>query len=393
MLYPRFKIIIGFAVYYVCMAAVISWVAWPDMFSRASLAGVSRSKSDTENFVVERMRECARSGDTGCYRESVPLFLNETSLKDILEIFARHETEPEFFTHCHETAHYLGREAYRRLGSVRAVFAQASPRCLGGVFHGAVEGYLIEKKIPFDGENDVLVAGEIPKICGVLKEYAIPQHFVECHHGLGHAAMFFTDNDLVRGLKLCDALPDTGLQGLCYSGVFMANADGTNSKDHPSKYGVKLEEPFYPCTILEERYQSQCYTYGTLVLYQKDLQKSIAICTGVPLQYRSACFQTIGRDRTMVSADPHELKTQCDKIADTRFRNDCIKGVAYNLFIRFGADSPLSFRFCAIADVKSKDDCYRSASSALGTITRDPRLRQRACGIIQENEYAKYCTL
>ena len=248
---------------------------------------------------------------------------------------------------------------------MKKVFEQSLPVCLGGTFHGAAEGYLIAKKIPFEEGNDKIVATEFPRICGKESDFEKPQYFTECHHGLGHAAMFFTESDLLRALKLCDALQTENQQALCYSGVFMANADGTGSIDHPSKYGIKPDDPFYPCTILEERYLSQCYTYSVLVPYQGDLQKSIEICEGVPSSYRSACFQTIGRDRTTQSADPAELKNQCESIHDNSFQKDCIEGVAYNLVIRFGSGSPLPKQFCELVLAENKPSCETQVQAGL----------------------------
>ncbi len=145
----------------------------------------------------------------------------------------------------------------------------------------------------------------------------------------------------------------------------MANADGTGSRDHPSKYGLKSDDPFYPCQLLKKQYLRQCYTYSVLVSYQADLSKSAEICRGVPADYKDACFQTIGRDRTTQSSDPVELKNQCQTISEDNFQKDCISGAAYNLVIRFGPSSTLAKQFCQLVSENSQEICNSSIEGAL----------------------------
>ena len=339
-------------------------------------------------YISAAMDNCHGAEHRGeCLKNAASDFLEHFSLSDILRVFEQNEKNPSFFSNCHETAHYLGREEYRRKDSISKVFDETSRICLGGVFHGAVEGYLIEKHIRADDYGRV--KEEIPRICGRISNYPVIQPFVECHHGLGHAVMFFTENDLPKALDLCDALGTEDQRSLCYTGAFMANLDSVGSTDHPTKY-AKADDPLYPCYILKKQYQSQCYTYGVLVPFQSDIKKSIELCGKIPEEFKSACFQTFGRDRTMVSADPEEIKQQCYQISETNLRSDCVQGAAYNLVIRFGSDSPISFNFCSINEPFIKT-CYRKIGQALRAVSSGLAEAKEKCNFISEDKYRKIC--
>lgn len=335
------------------------------IFSRAP-----KETRDIAQFIRIKMEYCyGQDRSAKCYQSAAIDFLAHFSLQEILSVFEQNETRPEFFNNCHAVAHYLGQEEYRRTKSIRAVFASSSRACLGGAFHGAVEGYFFEKKI--DVNDDAELSREIGKICGTKNEYQRIQEFTECYHGLGHATMFLADSELPRALKLCDGIFAEGERKLCYTGAFMANADSLKGVDHPSKY-MKEDDPLYPCPILEEKYQNMCYTYGVLSRFQYDLDKSIEICKSIPHQYRNECFETFGRDRTMVSADENELKRQCERVTDNLSRNYCIRGTAYNLVIRFGTHSFLPFSFCSIVASENKNSCFGRIRDAFEVNASDP---------------------
>jgi len=318
---------------------------------------------DAASIIGATMRSCYENGrQPGCYARAAHDFIQRFSLREIMTVFAGNEKRSDFFSDCHLTAHFLGREAYKKMGSVRSVFAQSSYACLGGTLHGAVEGYFMSKGLL--GLSDTAYAKEIPFVCGNQNEYRVPQQFIECNHGMGHAAMFLGENDLIRALKLCDALKSTQERELCYSGALMVNADSANDQDHPSVYAPKPQDPLYPCPLLDKHYQELCYTYGVLGPFQSNLAQSISTCKLIPQKYRNGCFQTIGRDRTMISADPIALKKQCDQITETDFRGECMKGIAYNLVIRFGPNSALPEKFCNVLDHEAKNDCTLQEKSA-----------------------------
>ncbi len=382
---------------------------WRDMRKRAVLSAVlvvcgafilgvygaylQDEMTDTaETFIVSRMHTCYLSdAQSTCLKEAAASLLDRFSIREILVVFATHEREPEFFTTCHEVAHYIGQGGYQRLGTVGDVYAQSDRTCLGGVFHGAIEGYFMERGLLLDGENDEVVAQEVSNICGNLAQYERPQYFTECHHGLGHALMYAAHDELPRALALCDALETTGRQHLCYTGAFMQNVDNYGSGDHPAAM-IRADDPLYPCTVLDERYAHMCYSYAVLERFQKDVEKSIELCSSAPAPFRADCFQTMGRNLTLYSDDPETLNRQCGTVSDADERTSCVEGAAYNLIVRYGPESTLPFMFCASAvheDVQRA--CYQSLGAAVRAQMKDERGVEEVCARAEDASSRSWC--
>ncbi len=355
-------------------------------------ADLKRSE-ESSNFIVSKMGECAKAKKrTECLKQTAKDFLNNFTLKEVLSVFEKNETKPELISICHEAAHYLGRKEYQKQQSLSKVFSSCNHSCLGGCYHGALEGYFINQNITINGEDDSEVASKMPGLCGVQSNYQIPQDFTECLHGLGHAVMFLSENDLLRSLKLCDQLHTKDEQDLCYTGAFMANVDGAQSgSDHPSKY-FKPDNDLYPCTILGEKYLSMCYTYAVLQPHQGDLKKTIDICLMVPPDYRNSCFRTMGRDRVYNTTDESVMKKECDLISEHEFRNECYIGVVGSIVVRYGIDSQSPFRYCSILDIQFKDSCYREIALRLKNWTQDENKLLNICSKLPK-EYINTCQL
>ena len=361
------------------------------MFLFSSAKTDSIKIADPTNFIVSKMGECNKAPRRSeCLKEAARFFLKEFSLKQVLAVFEKNETREELISICHEETHYLGRGEYQTVKDIKDVFSSCNHSCLGGCYHGAVEGYFIEKNITIDGENDSQVAKEMPTLCGQQKDYQTPQQHTECLHGLGHAVMFLTENDLIRSLKLCDNLKTKSEQDLCYTGAFMANVDGENSQDHPSKY-FKRGDDLYPCTILDKKYLDMCYTYAVLQPHQTDLEKTINICKQVPNEFQLACFRTMGRDRVYNTDDEEEMKKECDLIDKEEFRQSCYIGTVGSLVVRYGIDSQSPFKYCAILDNKFKERCYSELGLRLTHWTKDLQKLHTVCSQISQEQYRNQC--
>ena len=170
----------------------------------------------------------------------------------------------------------------------------------------------------------------------------------------------------------------------------MENATDANSITDPSKY-YKANDPTYPCNILDQRYQKICYTYGVLSLYQNNIPKAIQLCSTIPQQFSDDCFQTFGRDRTMISDDPANLYSQCGQVKDESYRTECLKGLSYNLVVRFGLQSPLAAEFCALVDQQNKPTCYVRIEEGAEAETRDESKLMSFCNTITESSYKDSC--
>lgn len=349
----------------------------------------SRQKLNAQDYITGKMKNCEVISSEKCLREAAVDLLDKFTLPEIAQVLEKNETTPEYFGKCHVAAHYLGQEAYRKTKDITQVFTQSNFSCFGGLFHGAVEAYFIEKNVQVEAVTDVEIAKLVPQICSETEKYQREQVIRECNHGMGHALMDVTDNDLARTLALCDALDGQKRQDYCYTGAFMQNAQGTPESDHPSKY-LKQDDPSYTCTMIGPKYQTKCYTIAVLLPNKPNVDASINTCRQVPNQYKTGCFMAFGGDRTLFSDNPQELTGFCKKIDETAFINECLKGEAYNLLTRFGYNSKIPEAFCNDLESYYRKDCYK----LLGKATLDAngqKTREKFCSNIEEKQYEKDC--
>jgi hypothetical protein len=320
-----------------------------------------KNPQEAELFITQTLEICRKDPYIHrCLKKAAQEFVDTIGLSLTQKILKENEKLPDYFATCHQLSHFMGQYAFEKVKSIPKVYAQANGTCVGGVYHGAVEGYFMKKKIMFDGsqETTTKIAQEVKEVCGKKEDQPLVGDFVSCHHGLGHALMYLTDNELPQSLLLCDNI-EAGLMYInhCYTGVLMQNYASLNDKDHPSKY-VDLKDPLYPCYILEKKYQSTCYSYGVLTNFQSDSEESIRLCGRIPQEYSRECFKTYGRDRTMVTYSPSEIKKQCDLIKNFEYRADCITAAARALVARFGATSNLGVLLCGLQEIIHQPACY-----------------------------------
>ncbi len=325
-----------------------------------------------EAYITGVLTTCVHSQYRNrCLKAAAQDFLNQFSLPEILPVLRKNEKSESYFTTCHQLAHYMGQEEYLRLKSVSKVYAEADETCLGGIYHGTIEGYFMAKNIMFDGtpEMDIVIGKEVQKVCGKEDDYVKISEFGSCNHGLGHALMYVTDNDLPRALKLCDYLDTVNNREICYTGALMQNYSSIGDVDHPAKY-ARINDPMYPCYILDKTYQGRCYSYGVLTNFQAQPEKAIELCNSIPSDYRNDCFETYGRDRTMVSFVPSEIKEQCDLIQNSAFMVRCVNAAAANLVTRFGLTSKLGIELCSLQAVGINTTCYANLIGISRTLSR-----------------------
>lgn len=352
------------------------------------------SKSDGTALVRSLMHDCyLNTGKDMCYEKAAKSLIQMLSVKDILEVIEKNENDKEMYASCHEFTHYLGREEYRQAGTLPLALYSCSHVCFSGCLHGAVEGYFIEKNIPLDGGNHELLAREIQAACGKREAYEQVELFEQCVHGIGHAMMFLTEQDLPHSLQFCDLLGIKTDAELCYSGVFMENSNSSTNKDHPSKY-VKTGDPFYPCTILEEKYKKMCYELQSFKFFEfanMDWQKTFAMCDKIPKEYKVSCYRSLGSTQVGYTQDFTVMKSNCDLAPKGTFRDTCIRGVVGTLSTRFGASTNKMAYFCSLVDSENKKNCYSQMGASMKEWIRNTQELVSLCSKIEEPEYVKFC--
>lgn len=346
-------------------------------------------KKNPNLYIREQLKKCYDTqGKDGCYKEVAEVLYNQFGLAKILSLLKTNENYPEVYARCHEVTHYLSRLEYDKLKSIAGVYAQCDSTCHGGCYHGTMEAYLKDRNL--EGDN---LLKEFPKVCGKPQDYQKPIEFNECVHGLGHAAMFITDVELIQSLTLCDTIPEQEYKERCYSGVFMENSSSSTSFDHESKF-IKKDDPFYPCNFLDEKYQKLCWQYQSSyfsIINDQDWVKVADLCLQIPKQYQIMCFRTIGTNQVGFTSSLDIMKKDCDLMPTGEFRNICVTGVVSSLTYRFVEDAQKMIDFCNLVNSENKESCFKQMGTGLLDWDKDKNKAKEHCSKIEDPKGANWC--
>ncbi len=379
---------------FLCIA-VITLTAFADLIPNPTQ---STSKNTNAQNVQENLKSLMKKcyeiqGANRCYEKTARELLVKASYEDILKAVESNEQLPEITTHCHEMLHFLGRIEYQHKKDIRDVLNRSSGVCLAGSYHGAVEGYFIDKKIPLNARDDSIYTAEFPKICGSRSSYKKEEIYNQCNHGLGHAMMLVTEDEIPRSLKLCDSLNGIKDQEMCYTGVFMENFSSSTNSDHPSKY-IKDNDKLYPCDILEKGYLRICYSLLAprfLKISNYNWPEAIQLCNSIPEAFKIPCFSTLGSDQVGSLAKPKEMIDNCKNISIIKYLDACLQGTVRHLIIRYSGNTKLAMELCSGVSNKYKQNCYSQLGFSLRDWVIDQTQLNKTCEIIQDTTYSGFC--
>ncbi|OGY55595.1 MAG: hypothetical protein A2912_01625 [Candidatus Buchananbacteria bacterium RIFCSPLOWO2_01_FULL_40_23b] len=348
-----------------------------------------KSGEDASSYIREQLQVCYDTGGRdGCYKQAADALYNNLGLAQTLELFKNNEEYPEVYARCHEVTHYLSRLEYEKQGSIANVYAQCDSTCHGGCYHGTMEAYLKEYV-----DGDANLGSIFSTVCGKSQDYQKPIEFNECLHGMGHAAMFVTDMELMQSLQLCDRFSDQQHKERCYTGVFMENSSSSTSFDHASKY-IKADDPFYPCNALEEKYQSLCWQYQSSyfsIISNQDWKKVARLCLQIPGKYHDRCFRTIGTNQVGFTSSLEMMKKDCDLMPSEHFKNVCVAGVVSSLSYRFVGETQKMIDFCSLADLQNRESCFKQIGSGVLDWNTDRDVAKKECQKISDPAGLSWC--
>ena len=251
-------------------------------------------------------------------------------------------------SNCHQMTHVIGRAAAEVYGDILATYGRGDSFCGSGYYHGAME--TIVAKI---GPDRVLE--EANSLCDDLGERPKYSFFhYNCAHGLGHGFMGIQERDLFESLETCDELADEWERKRCYGGVFMENVVAKNNSGHSSRY-LKVDEPLYPCDVVEDRYKDECYQRQSSYALEtrgNDFAEAFGLCAAVEGGFRPSCYQGLGWDASVQSlkqgtgdAEVNALTGNlCSLGGDREARLNCVIGaVEYFTRDRYGDAKARSF--------------------------------------------------
>lgn len=250
--------------------------------------------------------------------ESTPAAASVALEKDML-------ANPLLRYYCHHTSHAIGRASYAIYGSIEKAFTLGVEVCDFGYYHGIVEeasGY----------QTDDFFQESIPTLCIDLTTNTL--FYMQCIHGIGHAVAQRTNNDMIRGLAMCERLDSLPVQELqpalnaCGTGVTMewfsvatSGADGLNA------VSPTVSKPRDVCTLIGERWGGECYEYiGNTVDSSKPYESLIEIaswCLGSP--YENSCYIGLARAGTGLGVSVEDMLQICRVSDDQTVQYECLE--------------------------------------------------------------------
>lgn len=250
--------------------------------------------------------------------ESTPAQASVALEKDML-------ANPLLRYYCHHTSHAIGRASYAIYGSLEKAFTLGVEVCDFGYYHGIVEeasGY----------QTDEFFQESIPTLCTNLTTNNL--FYMQCIHGIGHAVAQRTNNDMVRGLAMCERLDSLPVAELgpalnaCGTGVTMEwFSVATSGSDGLNAVRPTVSKPRDVCALIGKRWGAECYEYiGNTVDSSKpyeSLREIASWCLGNP--YENSCYIGLARAGTGLGVSAKDMLQICQVSDDQDVQNECLE--------------------------------------------------------------------
>ncbi|MBU6200617.1 MAG: hypothetical protein KJS90_01300 [Acidobacteria bacterium] len=263
-----------------------------------------------------------------CLDESLVATARSESIVVALDTLKRllgTESRARFF--CHEASHAIGRESLRVNGNLADAFRDGYDVCDFGYYHGIVEGAA-------GGFDDQTFLEAVPTLC---EEFASAEElfYMQCNHGIGHAAARRTNNDMVRSLEFCDALAlNTNLTGErlriasngCGTGVTM-EWFATATADPNAAVTPRVSRPRDVCLNIPERWATECIEYvGNTLDASAPVESLRELGTWCGTTgHVEPCYRGLARAAAGVGIPARDAIAVCDAAGNDGARNECVR--------------------------------------------------------------------
>jgi len=309
---------------------------------------------------------CPKNHDLalGCYQEYYGSLVDRQGVAEAFTALKEQYThDADVQRLCHAITHIIGQAAARKYADLPEAFLHGDNFCGSGYYHGVLQGRSFQM-----GRAGLL--SDLNSICaGIPGKERKSLEYYNCVHGLGHAIMAITGDDLFDALHDCDGLTGSMEGNACASGVFMENliVDGAHG-GHYSKY-LRPSEPLYPCTAVDRKYKPACFDLQTsyaLGAVQGDFAKVFSLCAAVGVPFRLTCYQSLGRDAAATSLNqvPGTV-ARCALGTDQEQRANCIMGAVLDFVYYYHSDAQAK-QLCAAVDPALQADCRSTTARAVG---------------------------
>lgn len=196
--------------------------------------------------------------------------------------------DPLFAGTCHAVMHRIAHVAVHEYGTLGEAFLHGNAECQNGYYHGAVEEFLR------NDDPDTLFASDIRNFCSNTTRAASSSVTeLNCVHGIGHALVYMTHDDLPRALVRCGDFLDDHLRAQCATGAFMEHSF-VRSSDAITVQTLK-SDPAFQC-VQTARDQDECWitlTGVTIAKGENGTSTANQFCQALSPLYRTKCTDAV----------------------------------------------------------------------------------------------------
>lgn len=393
-----------------------------------SIAVALASAGDSTTLGNTIRSSCRRSKDiSGCIEHALSAAAGAGHVKVAMGALNRlGATNPEIRRTGHVYAHAIGIAAGSSRRNIAETFMQCSESYQSGCYHGIIQAWF--------ASLDSVSSSDANALCAPFRKSESDRWIrFQCVHGMGHGLTMLYDHDLPKGLAGCDLLTEWWDRHSCYSGAFMENIvnvtmphhpasalshSGGQSGEHEGMDGAghdmagmdhDMAEPgrgsggrfkpvdpgdqLYPCSVLDQRYLGACYEMQTSVmLYNNkgDIAGAAKACDGAPLDMRTVCYASLGRDISSYSLQNHAEAVRMCSLGTSRYRPWCYYGLVKN-FIDLEARPEDGMAMCRdVPENTGKTLCYNAVGEQIMILQPDVEKRRALCAAA-ESEFVDVC--
>ncbi|GEM_PF-6719952 len=229
------------------------------------------------------------------YYEHYGIMYGVAHALSLLDAQIKHE--PLFAGACHAVMHHIAHIAVHEYGTFGEAFLHGNTECQNGYYHGVVEEFLRNENL------NTLSAGDIRNFCNQTAHTSSSSTAeLNCVHGIGHALVYMTRDDLPRALVRCGDFLDDHLRSQCATGAFMQHTfiSATSS----SSLETVKNDPAFRCVQMLGN-QDECWiTLSAIVIGKKENNTSMALqfCHSLAsTTYRTKCTEGVTEQGLMQS--------------------------------------------------------------------------------------------
>ncbi len=183
-----------------------------------------------------------------CLEENYTHYANSQGVDIALRLLSLEvNEEPQFEGMCHSVMHLIAHAAVHEFKNFGVAMNHGTTLCQNGYYHGVIEEYLRNENV------DALSGDDLRNFCPTsFKATSSPTDTLNCIHGIGHALMYMTRNDLPKSLVRCGDFLDDHMRSQCLTGAFMQEGFMATS----SKQSV-IDKDVQGCS--QSQHQDECF--------------------------------------------------------------------------------------------------------------------------------------